>query len=203
MKLYYKPGACSLATHIVLNELGDDFAIEAVDTDTKRTASGADYLKINAKGKVPALEIGGEILTEGPAILQYIADRKVRHDLAPQAGTIARFRLVELLNFTGTELHVAFGPLFNPATDENGKIAARKAVGAKFDWLEKRLSDGRQFLTGTVFTVADAYAFVVANWANFTAIDLQTWPNLKAFVQRVASRPAVQSALRAEGLLKS
>lgn len=200
MKLYYKPGACSLASHIVLNEIGDDFAIEAVDTGTKRTASGADYLKINAKGKVPALETQGEVLTEGPAILQYLADSKGRQDLAPQTGTLARARLSEMLNFTGTELHVAFGPLFNPATDENGKAAARKAVSTKFDWLEQRLSDGRQFLIGNGFTIADAYAFVVTNWANFTGINLAPWPHLKAFMQRVAARPAVQKSLHAEGL---
>lgn len=200
MKLYYKPGACSMASHIVLNEIGDAFTIEAVDTVTKRTASGADYLRINAKGKVPALETEGEVLTEGPAILQYIADRKDRRDLAPQTGTIARARLAEALNFTGAELHVAFSPLFNPATDENGKAAARTAVSAKFDWLEQRLSDGRQFLIGNGFTIADAYAFVVTNWANFAGIDLAGWPHLSAFMQRVAARPAVQKTLRAEGL---
>lgn len=200
MKLYYKPGACSLASHIVLNEIGDDFAIEAVDTGTKRTASGADYFKINAKGKVPALEIEGEVLTEGPAILQYVADRKGRQDLAPQSGTLARARLTEVLNFTGTELHIAFGPLFNPASDDGAKAAAREAVSTKLNWLEQRLSDGRQFLIGNSFTIADAYAFVVTNWANFTGIDLAAWPNLKAFMQRVAARPAVQKSLRAEGL---
>lgn len=203
MKLYYKPGACSMASHIVLNEIGDAFTIEAVDTVTKRTASGADYLRINAKGKVPALETEGEVLTEGPAILQYIADRKDRLDLAPQAGTIARARLTEVLNFTGTELHVAFGPLFNPTTDEASKAAARTAVGAKFDWLEQRLSDGREFLVGNGFTIADAYAFVVANWANFVGINLAGWPHLSAFMQRVATRPAVQKTLQAEGFAEA
>lgn len=201
MKLYFKPGACSMASHIVLNEIGDDFSIEAVDTDAKRTASGADYLEINAKGKVPALQSDGEILTEGPAILQYIADRKGRRDLAPEAGTFARARLAEMLNFTGTELHVAFGPLFNPSADEGSKAAARNAVAAKFDWLEQRLSDGRRFLIGDGFTIADAYAFVVTNWANFTGIDLSRWPHLSAFMGRVATRPAVQKTLRAEGLV--
>lgn len=201
MKLYYKPGACSLASHIVLNEIGDAFAIEGVNTETKRTASGADYLAINIKGKVPALEIDGEVLTEGPAILQFVADRKGRRDLAPEAGTLARARVAEVLNFTGTELHVAFGPLFNPATDEAGKAAARKAVSAKLAWLEKKLEDGRPYLTGSEFTIADAYAFVVTNWANFTGIDLSAWPRLVAFMTRVAARPSVQASLKAEGLI--
>ncbi|MBB4066571.1 glutathione transferase GstA [Gellertiella hungarica] len=200
MKLYYKPGACSLASHIILNEVGERFALESVDTASRRTASGADYLRINPKGKVPALELEGEVLTEGPAILQFIADRKGRRDLAPEPGGMARARLLEVLNFTGTELHVAFGPLFNPASDEASKAAARKAVSAKLDWLESRLGDGRSYLTGSDFTVADAYAFVVANWANFTGIDLSAWPKLSGFMQRVAERPSVQASLRAEGL---
>lgn len=201
MKLYYKPGACSLASHIVLHETGDAFSIESVDTGTRRTASGADYLAINSKGKVPALEIEGEVLTEGPAILQFVADRKGRKDLAPEAGTLARARVAEILNFTGTELHVAFGPLFHSATDEAGKAAARKAVAAKLAWLEQKLEDGRPYLTGGAFTIADAYAFVVANWANFTGIDLSAWPRLVAFMTRVAARPSVQAALKAEGLI--
>lgn len=200
MKLYYKPGACSLASHIVLNELGDPFAIEAVDTTAKRTASGADYLRINGKGKVPALEIDGDVLTEGPAILQFVADRKGRRDLAPETGTMARARVSEVLNFTGTELHVAFGPLFNPASDDAAKASARKAVTAKLGWLEDRLADGRAFLTGRDFTIADAYAFVVVNWANFTGIDLSAWPKLAGFMSRVAARPSVQKSLHAEGL---
>lgn len=201
MKLYYKPGACSLASHIVLNEIGDAFSIEGVNTETKRTASGADYSSINVKGKVPALEVDGDVLTEGPAILQFIADRKRRKDLAPDAGTLARARVSEVLNFTGTELHVAFGPLFSASTDEAGKAAARKTVSAKLGWLEKQLEDGRPYLTGPVFTIADAYAFVVTNWANFTGIDLAAWPRLTAFMTRIAARPSVQMSLKAEGLI--
>lgn len=201
MKLYYKPGACSLASHIVLNEIGDAFSIEGVNTETKRTASGADYSSINVKGKVPALEVDGDVLTEGPAILQFIADRKGRKDLAPDAGTLARARVSEVLNFTGTELHVAFGPLFSASTDEAGKAAARKTVSAKLGWLEKQLEDGRPYLTGPVFTIADAYAFVVTNWANFTGIDLAAWPRLTAFMTRIAARPSVQMSLKAEGLI--
>lgn len=201
MKLFYSPGACSMASHIVLNEIGQPFAIEKVDTTAKKTETGADYQTINPKGKVPALVIGSEVLTEGPSILQYVADRAGDEGLAPKAGTLARARVNELLNFTGTEVHVAFHPLFNPAADDSAKDMARKAVGKKFDWLESRLSDGRAYLTGANFTIADAYAFVVSNWANFTGIDLGTWPNLKAFVERVAMRPATQATLKAEGLL--
>jgi glutathione S-transferase len=200
MKLYYKPGACSLASHIILNEIGEPFTIEAVDTQARRTAGGADYSRINIKGKVPALEIGGEVLTEGAAILQFLADSKSRRDLAPEAGTLARARLAEVLNFIGTELHVAFGPLFNPASEEAARAAARKTVGAKFDWLESRLADGRSHFTGESFTIADAYAFVVTNWANFTGIDLSAWPKLSDFMQRIGQRASVQASLRAEGL---
>lgn len=201
MKLYYSPGACSMASHIVLYELGQPFEIEKVDGATKRTETGADFWAINPKGKVPALAFEGEVLTEGPSILQFVADRTANDVLAPKPGSVARARVNELLNFTGTELHVAFHPLFNPASDEVAKEAARKNVGKKLDWLEGKLADGRNYLTGLNFTVADAYAFVVANWANFTGIDLTAWPKLKQFVERVAARPATQAAMRAEGLL--
>ncbi len=201
MKLYYAPGACSMATHIILREIGRPFAIERVDGATKRTESGADYRAINPKGKVPALEVGGEVLTEGPAILQHVADAAGERVLAPEPGTLARARVNEVLNYTGTELHIAFGPLFNPASDEAAKDAARANVAKKFDWLEARLADGRAYLTGAQFTVADAYAFVVASWANFTGISLAAWPRLGAFVERVAARPAAQAAMRAEGLI--
>lgn len=201
MKLYYSPGACSMASHIVLHEIGRPFAVERVDGAAKRTEGGADYWAINPKGKVPALEVGGEVLTEGPAILQFVADAAGERVLAPEPGTLARARVNEVLNYTGTELHTAFGPLFNPASDEAAKEAARANVAKKFDWLEARLADGRAYLTGAQFTVADAYAFVVANWANFTGISLAAWPRLGAFVARVAARPAAQAAMRAEGLI--
>ncbi|MCA1999721.1 MAG: glutathione transferase GstA, partial [Hyphomicrobiales bacterium] len=201
VKLYYKPGACSMASHIVLNEIGDAFEIEAVDTATKRTAGGIDYRQINPKGKVPALSVSGEVLTEGPAILQFLAVRGGREDLAPRPGTLAGARVAEMLNFIATELHTAFGPLFNRATDESGKATARDSIATKLDWLEQRLADGRTFLTGGDFTIADAYAFVVANWANFTGIDLARWPHLAGFMSRVAARPAVRKTLQAEGLV--
>lgn len=200
MKLYIKPGACSMASHIVLTEIGGDFAVEMVDTDKGLTAGGANYRGINPKGKVPALEIEGEVLTEGPAILQFLGDRAANLSLAPKAGTLARARVNEVLNFTGTELHIAFGPLFNQAATEAQKEAARGVVAGKLDWLEARLSDGRFHLTGADFTIADAYAFVVTNWANFTGIDLARWPHLSGFMARVAARSAVQKVLKAEGL---
>ncbi|MCX8507306.1 MAG: glutathione binding-like protein, partial [Rhodobacteraceae bacterium] len=172
MKLYYSPGACSMASHMILHEVGAPFEIEKVDGASKKTTGGADFWAINPKGKVRVLVFEGETLTEGPSILQFVADRAGREDLAPKAGTLARARVNELLNFTGTELHVAFHPLFNPASDEATKEAARKQVGKKLDWLEAKLADGRAYLTGPHFTVADAYAFVASNWANFTGIDL-------------------------------
>jgi glutathione S-transferase len=201
MKLYIKPGACSMASHIILAEIGGDFAVEVVDTAAGETAGGANFREINPKGKVPALEVDGEVLTEGPAILQFLGDRAANDRLAPVGGTMARARVNELLNFTGTELHIAFGPLFNPAATDAQKEAARQAVATKLHWLEDRLADGRAYLTGPDFTIADAYAFVVTNWANFTGIALSRWPNLNAFVARVADRPSVQRVARAEGLV--
>ena len=202
MKLYYKPGACSLASHVVLHEAGIAFDIEEVDTQAGRTISGADYTAINPKGYVPALELAsGEVLTEGASILQYIADQHPESDLAPKAGTIARARLQEHLNYTASELHKAFGPFFSGTADEADKQAAGKAVARKFDYLNDILSDGRTYLLGDSFSVADAYLFVVANWSNFTGIDLKKWPAVAAFVERVAARPAAQAAMKAEGLL--
>ncbi len=205
MKLYIKPGACSMASHIILAEIGGAYAVEMVDTATGETASGTNYWEINPKGKVPALEVEGEVLTEGPAILQFLGDSATndgfaRLALAPTPGTMARARVNEMLNFTGTELHVAFGPLFNPMATDAAKEAARQAVGAKLDWLEGRLSDGRAHLTGEAFTIADAYAFTVTNWAKMTGIALVRWPMLSAFMSRVGARPAVQRVLKAEGL---
>lgn len=205
MKLYIKPGVCSMASHIVLTEIGADFTVEKVDTTTGLTATGADYRAINPKNKVPTLLVEGEILTEGPAILQFLGDRAVRSGaaeatLAPAGGTMARARVNEMLNFIGTELHIAFGPLFNPHATDAVRAEAVRLVTAKLGWLEGRLADGRMHLTGADFTIADAYGFVVVNWANFTGIALDPWPRLQAFMARVAARPAVQQVLRAEGL---
>ena len=202
MKLYYSPGACSMASHIILREIGKPFELEKVDGATKKTERDADFKAINSKGVVPVLEISkGEVLTEGAAILQFIADSNGAEELAPKTGTLARARVQEMLNFTASELHKAFGPLFNDKATEAEKSSALKAVASKFDWLESRLADGRQFLTGKTFTVADAYAFVISNWANFKGISLVTWPKLKSFVERVAARPSVRQAMLAEGLI--
>ncbi|MBL0370487.1 glutathione transferase GstA [Rhizobium sp. KVB221] len=202
MKLYYSPGACSMASHVVLNEIGKPFEIEKVDTKTKVMESGRDYWAINPKGAVPALDIGGgEVLTEGPAILQYIADTNGATELAPPAGTLDRARVQEMLNYVGSELHKAFSPLFHPGKTDAEKDALREGVAKKFAWLESRLADGRTYLTGANFTVADAYAFVVTNWSHMTGISLAAWPKLTAYMERVAARPAVQATLKAEGLI--
>ncbi len=201
MKLYYKPGACSLASHIALIETGQEFEIEAVDTGAGRTATGRDYLKINPKGYVPALELDdGEVLTEGPAILQFLADEDSSAQLAPEPGTRERARMLEQLTFTSSELHKAFGPLFREGSSEEDRQKARSAVGTKLDTVETLLSDGRAFLAGGRFSIADAYLFVVANWANFTEIDLSRWPNVAGFAKRIAQRPAVLQAMSREGL---
>ena len=201
MKLFYKPGACSMASHIVLHELGVSFEIEAVDTATGTTVSGADYSKINAKGYVPALQMkDGSVLTEGPSILQYLADAHPEATLLPPAGSLDRARVIEVLTYVSSELHKAFGPLFNPATSKSEQDAARASVATKFDHVETLLQDGRGTITSGGFTIADAYLFVVSNWANGTGIDLTKWPNLSAYVARIAQRPATQMAMRAEGL---
>ncbi|OCJ14037.1 glutathione transferase GstA [Rhizobium sp. AC44/96] len=202
MKLYYSPGACSMASHVVLHEIGKPFEIEKVSTKTKVMESGRDYWAINPKGAVPALELdGGEVLTEGSAILQYIADTNGATDLAPPAGTLARARVQEMLSFIGSELHKSFSPLFHPGKTDAEKDAAREVLQKKFEWLESRLADGRAYLTGSNFTVADAYAFVVTNWSNVTGVSLEAWPKLKDYVARVGARPSVQAAMKAEGVI--
>ncbi len=202
MKLYFSPGACSLSPHIVLREAGLNFELEQVDTKTKKTKSGGDYWAVNPKGYVPALALdNGEILTEGPAIVQYLADQKPDSGLAPKPGTLDRYRLQEWLNFITSEVHKGFSPLFRPTTPEDYKPIAREALVNRLGYLDKQLS-GKQYLMGDKFTVADAYAFTVVNWTNFQKIDLAPWPNLKAYFERVRARPKVQEALKAEGLLK-
>jgi glutathione S-transferase len=202
MKLFNKPGACSLASHIILNEVGVMFELDEVDTDMGRTKSGLDYTKINPKGYVPALELtSGEVLTEGGAILQYIADQHPQCGLTPAVGTIARARLQEYLNYTSSELHKAFGPFFSSTASDDDKETARANVAMKFDYLNELFDDGRTYLLGDKFSVADSYLFVVSNWSNFVGIDLKNWPNIAEFVDRVANRPATQAAMKAEGLL--
>lgn len=201
MKLYYSPGACSLSPHIVLRELGLEFDLERVDLAAKKTASGADFRQINPKGYVPVLQFdNGEVLTEGAAIVQYLADQRPDARLAPPAGSLPRVRLQEHLNFLASELHKAFAPLFNRSASEDVKKAAAENVSRRLDNVEALLADGRPHLMGDTFSVADAYLFVLSSWTKPTGIDLGKWPKLAAFAQRVASRPAVGAALRAEGL---
>lgn len=197
MKLYFKPGACSLASHIVLRELGVDFTLESVDTEAQQTASGHDYKTINPKGYVPALDNGSTVLTEGAAVLQYLAEST---PLAPQAGTLERVRLQEHLNYIASEIHKAFGPFFQARTNESERAAARHAVARHFDYMETLLADGRAYLVGDGFTVADAYLFVVCTWSAAAGIDLKDWPALHALSARVGARPSVRAAMQAEGL---
>jgi len=201
MKLYYATGACSLSPHIVLSELGLPYELVRVELSTHLTADGQDYTAINPKGYVPAVELDdGQLLTEGPAIVQYLADQKPSAGLLPPAGTIERARVQEWLTFIGTELHKNFSPLFNPNASADWKAAALANIERRFGFVEKALA-GRDYLTGANFCVADAYLFTVVNWTKFVKIDLAPWPTLAAFHQRVMARPAVQEALREEGLI--
>ena len=202
MKLYYFQGACSLASHIMLNEVGASFDLELVDPAAGHTASGQNYRDINPNGYVPALDIGGgTVLSEGVAVLQYIADTNPEKAFSPALGTIARARLQQYLNFGAAELHKSWSPLFSDSSTEAEKTAAAKKVSTKFDYLESQLSDGRNYLVENRFSVADAYIFVLSNWANFQGIDLKAWPNLAKYVDRIMARPATQAAFEAEGLI--
>lgn len=201
MKLYYSPGACSLAPHIALREAGLPFTLEKVDTRAHKLASGTDFYTVNPKGYVPVLELDdGDRLTEGVVIQQYVADLKPASNLAPPRGGKARLKLEEWLVFLSTEVHKTFSPLFGPTTPDETKAASKERIGQRFDYIEKTLGDGQAYLTGDTFTIADAYLFTLTNWANFTGIGLDKWPKLKALAGRVAARPAVQEALKAEGL---
>lgn len=200
MKLYYKPGACSLASHIALEEAGLAYQTEAVDLKTKVTASGQDYWQINPKGYVPALRLdSGELLTEGPAILQYVADQAPAAALAPAAGTVARYQLQAWLTFIGTELHRSCTAFFHPQAGDDWKAIARATLERRLAHVETELQN-RSFLMGEDFTVADAYLFTVLSWMKPIGMDLSGWPQIVAFQARVAARPAVQAALKAEGL---
>jgi len=200
VKLYFKPGACSLSPHIVLRELGLPFDLEAVDTKAQKTASGADYTAINPKKYVPALQLDdGQVLTEGAAIIQYLADRKPDAMLAPPWGSLDRYRLQEWLNYIASELHKSYSPIFRASEEQ--RPALRDALAAKLEYVARNL-EKRQFLMGDRFTVADAYLFTVLNWSGRVAIDLDRWPALKSYLQRVSGRPAVRATLEAEGLLR-
>lgn len=202
MKLYYVPGACSLSPHIVLCEAGIACQYDRVDRNTKITESGIDYATINPHGYVPALQLdSGEVLTEGPVIVQYLADLKPDAQLAPPVGSMERYRMMEWLNFTTSELHKTFGALFRPDISADWKQAALALIARRLDVAARKL-EGKDFVIGKRFSVADAYLFTVLNWCNFVDIDLGKWPVLKAYVDRIAARPKVQEAMREEGLLK-
>ncbi len=200
MKLYYAPGACSLSPHIVLREAGYDPELVKVDLRTKKTADGGDFLKINPTGYVPALELDdGSLLTEGPAIVQYIADLKPAAGLAPANGSRARYDLQSWLNFVSTELHKSYSPLFKPDSTDDQKNAARALLDRRYAYMAEVMA-GRDYLVGNSFSVADAYFFVVNSWAAYVKVDLSGWPSVVEFQKRIAARPGVQAALKAEGL---
>jgi len=203
MKLYYAAGACSLSPHIVALEAGIAVELEKVDTKAKRTASGEDYWQINPKGYVPALQLdNGELLTEGTAIVQYLADLKPESGLAPANGTTARYRLQETLGYINSELHKSYTPLFKPDTQDAVRDERKDYLRKRYALLDQHLAK-HDWLIGEQFTAADAYLFTVTNWAQHVSLDLSDFPAILAFQQRVSSRPQVQSALKAEGLLKA
>jgi len=202
MKLYFSPGACSLSPHIVLNEAGFNYEVERVDLANKKTEKGADFLAINPKGYVPVLELDdGQILTEGPAIVQYLGDQKPASGIVPQAGTIERARAQEWLNFITSELHKTYSPLFRSTTPDEYKKLAREYLAKRLAVLDKHLA-GKPYILGDKFTAPDAYAFTVLRWSKFTGVDLSPFPNIKAFMERVAARPKVQETMKQEGMLK-
>jgi len=202
MKLFYAPGACSLSPHIVCREAGLPLELVKVDLKGKKYDGGSDFLKINSKGYVPALQLdSGQVLTEGPAIVQYLADQKPDARLAPKNGSFERSQLQEWLNFITSELHKGFSPLFKPNTPDEYKRISRDNLSNRIEWLDKQL-DGKDYLMGNTFSVADAYAFTVLSWTKPLQFDLSRWPNVTAYLARVGARPNVQEAMRTEGLLK-
>lgn len=202
MKLYYMPGACSLSPHIVAREAGIDLELVKVDGKTKRTEDGADFLAINPKGYVPVLGLdNGQVLTEGPAIVQYLADQKPASGLAPANGTLARYRLMEMLGYINSELHKSYSPLFSPDTPEATRQERTAYLLKRYALLDGVLAK-QPWLLGEQFTAADAYLFTVTNWARHVALDLSGFPAILAFQRRVAERPAVQAAMDAEGLAR-
>ena len=203
MKLYFSPGACSLAPHILLCETGATFDLEQVDNKAKKTKSGADFWQINPKGYVPVLELDdGRRITEAPAVLQYIADQHPNTGLVPACGSFDRYRVVEWLNFITSELHKSFGSFFKANTPEDYKPIARENLSKRYAFLEKHLAS-HQFLHGEKFSIADSYLFVITRWLDRVGLDVNTWPNIKAYQERIAARPKVQEAMQAEGLNKA
>lgn len=200
MKLFYAPGACSHAPHILLREAGLNFTLEKVDLGAKKTEGGADFTKINPNGYVPALQLdSGEVITEGPAIDQYIADQVPAKGLAPANGTPARYKMQSWLNFVSTELHKQFGPLFSKTTPDEYKKTLIDKIKGRFDTIDAHLAKN-SFLMGDSFTAPDAYLYTVVGWAKYFDIGLDKWPALKSFMDRVAARPSAQAAAKAEGL---
>jgi glutathione S-transferase len=201
MKLYYAPGACSLSPHIVAEEAGIHLDLEKVDLKTHKTEGGEDFYTVNPKGYVPTLKLDdGSILTEGPAIVQYLADQKPASHLAPENGTLPRYKLQEWLTFINSEIHKNFSPLFGAAS-EDVKADSKAKLTKRFDYVNKELA-GKDYLVGANFTVADAYLFVMLTWANHLKLDLTPYSNLHAFFARVFARPKVHAAMKAEGLVK-
>lgn len=202
MKLYYSPGACSLSPHIALREAGIAFEPVLASTKSHKLQDGTDYYGINPLGYVPMLELDdGTRLREGPAIVQYVADQAPTKNLAPANGTLSRYRLQEWLTFIGTEIHKTFSPLFNPNMPEEAKGVFKAKLQSRYEWLNSQLAD-KEFVMGEHFTVADGYLFTVTNWAKPMGIDLSAFPNVTAWHARIAARPAVQEAMKAEGLVK-
>lgn len=202
MKLYYSPGACSLSPHIVAREAGLPCDIILASTKSHKLQDGTDFYSINPLGYVPFLVLDdGQTLREGPVIVQYLADQVPEKNLIPAVGTMERYRVLEWLNFIGTELHKSFGPLFKPGTPEDYKPSVRQALRSRFEWVEQQLA-GKTYLMGEQFTVADAYLFTVSNWCGHVGVDISGLKHLAAYRERIAARPAVQAAMKAEGLLK-
>ncbi|GGY62051.1 glutathione S-transferase [Cellvibrio zantedeschiae] len=200
MKLYFSPGACSLAPHIVLREAGLNFDLEQVNLNSHRTQGGADFYAINPKGQVPTLELeDGSRLTEGPIIAQFIADMSAEDSLLPESK-MTRYRVTEWQNYITSELHKSFTPLFNAKLDASAKATLRSVLRKKYEWLETQLAQ-RDYLTGNEFTIADAYLFTVTGWAAHVDLSLADLPNLQAYLTRIKNRPAVKAAMQAEGLL--
>jgi glutathione S-transferase len=203
MKLYFTPGACSLAPHIVLCEAALPHELEKVNLADKKTASGGDYRHLNPKGYVPALSLdNGDVLTEVIAVLQYLADKAPGQRMAPPTGSMESYRMIEWLTFISSEVHKGFGPLFKPAMPDEAKQIARDTLALRFDFLEKQLQ-GTDYLIGNQFSIADAYLFTVASWSRHFKFNMDRWPALEAYLQRVAQRPAVRTAMLEEGLIKN
>jgi glutathione S-transferase len=201
MKLYYSPGACSLAPHIAMREAGIPVELSKVDLKAKQY-DGGDYKQVNGKGYVPAVETPAGVLTECPVILQYLADQKPDSGLAPKPGDPARYKLQEMLSFITSEMHKGMGAFFSPAMNDGWRQAATERLGMRLDWLAKHLQ-GKQYLMGDKFSVADAYLFTILNWSGHAKFDLSKWPAIVEYHKRVGARPKVQEALKAEGLLKA